>query len=458
MKRLLIGFLVVACLAIGTLAVMQSSHAQPKEVCQPPAPVKPEATHEVADSLEPAPSAIVFDMKYRGLSGEKNELRYNSYWGYGGGNKENSPFLKALKKDTKGLHAVYNPHFGKAQWAAVEVKDKEAVAFYFDLNADGKVAKNEKILPNLSEGRIPSGSWEFVTPDFVLKTNEGQQVPFRALLQVNFYGQSSRPNHMWSPSCVLEGKSTIAGKPTKLILYASGFSGSFKEFGRGSYSLLPADEQIGRNIPRQSLSSLVNHKGQYYRLKLHGNHEENKAIRASLEKYTGATGEMAVKLTGNSDLSAKLSSASLISTNDATIRFNISAGQSTLPAEAYEISRGSIDYGAENSDQCRVNFTKGPEFEVGDGTTCNVELGKPVLSVWAVEETKRGRSNVKQQSVYAKGANIYLQMKIRGKAGELYGRFSQRVGDSPRYKEIEPEIRIVDSDGKEVASAKMKYG
>jgi hypothetical protein len=39
-------------------------------------------------SSKPKPGPIVFDMKYRGLSGAKDEVRYNSYWGFGGREKE----------------------------------------------------------------------------------------------------------------------------------------------------------------------------------------------------------------------------------------------------------------------------------------------------------------------------------------------------------------------------------
>jgi len=226
-----------------------------------------------------------------------------------------------LKKDIKELHTVYNPDFGKAQYSALELKDGKAVAFYFDLNADGKVSDNEKILPIPGEKSGNSRSTEFVTPDFIVSTGDGRQVPFRALLRVNFYGESSRPNCMWSPSCVLEGTSKIDGKPIKLILYASGFSeGSFNEFGRCSYSLVANEEKTGLFVPRHILSSIINNNGQFYHLKLYGSHEKDKSIRAMLEKYTGATGELVVQLTGNTNLHTKLSYTDIVGIKDTTIR------------------------------------------------------------------------------------------------------------------------------------------
>ena len=87
-----------------------------------------------------------------------------------------------------------------------------------------------------------------------------------------------------------------------------------------------------------------------------------------------------------------------------------------------------------------------------------MELGKPVLSISAVEEDKRYQNDVKEQTVYSEGTNVFISRIIKGKVGELYGRFSQQDENSRSYKAIEPEIRIVDSEGKEVVAAKIKYG
>ncbi len=100
----------------------------------------------VTDFPEPPPGAIVFDMKYRGLSGKVDELRYNSYWGFGQSATE-TPFLADVKKNAKDIEAVYNPNFKGAEWSAIEIKDNKAIALYIDLDADGKLSDNEKILP-----------------------------------------------------------------------------------------------------------------------------------------------------------------------------------------------------------------------------------------------------------------------------------------------------------------------
>ncbi|MCP4611833.1 MAG: hypothetical protein GY845_24285 [Planctomycetes bacterium] len=446
MKKFLIGFVLLAVLIIGIFFLLQKD-----------AEIGVEG--DVEEFPGPAPGAIVFDMKYRGLSGDKDDLRYNSYWGFGSHGNE-TRFIKELKKDIKELHTVYHPNFGKAQYSALELKDGKAVSFYFDLNADGKVSDNEKILPvNAEENNSMSGS-EFILPDFTLSMDDERRVPFRALLKVNFYGDSSRPNCMWSPSCVLEGKSTINGEPIKLILYTShDFSLSFNRYGMCSYSLLREGEDSGRNVSRQTLSSIINHKGQFYYLKLSGSHEKNKSIRAVIEKYTGQTGEIAVEFSGKTKLASRVSYMNIVGTEDKTIQFNVSSAQTKLPTGAYQLKRSRINYGKEKDNEWQLDYiTEGPEFTIKADKTSNIELEKPVLSVSAVDENKRYRSDVKEQTVYSKGTNIFISRIIKGKTGELYGKFSERDENNDRLTAIEPDIWIVDEDGKEVAAAKIKYG
>lgn len=444
MKKFLIGFVILAVLVVGIFFLLQRD-------------VETGAEKIVEDFPEPAPGAIVFDMKYRGLSGFKDDLRDNSYWGFG--SRENdTPFIKKLKKNIKELHIVYNPSFQKAQYSALELKDGKVKAFYFDLNADGKVSDNEKILPIPAENSGTSRGIEFVTPDFILDTSDNRQVLFRALLKVNFYGDSSRPNCMWSPSCVLEGESTIDGEPLKLILYSSGFSYSFTEFGRGSYSMLREGEDSQRYVPREMLSSIINHDGQFYHMKLYGSHEKGKSVRAVLEKYTGVTGDLAVELLVKIKLSSKLSHMRIIGSEDKTISFNVLSGEIKLPTGIYKLNRSYINYGNEKDNKWRLDFKEGPEFTIEADKTSSIELGEPVLTISAIDEQKRYHSDAKEQTIYSKGTNVFISRIIKGKAGELYGRFSQREGDSGRYTDIEPEIRIVDADGKEVAASKIKYG
>ena len=419
---------------------------------------KVEVEPVVTDFPEPPPGAFVFDMKYRSLSGEKDELRYNSFWGFGGRTKD-TPFLADLKKNVENFETVYNPYFKGAECSALEIKDNKAVALYIDLDANGKFSDDEKILPIQNPKPGSSNRAEFVTPDFILNTQENRQVPFRTLLQADFYGQPARPNCMWSPSCILEGTSTINGRQAKLILFSNGFTGSFKDFGRSSISLQAGEEQTGSYIPRQTLSSIINHNGQFYNLKFNGRHEKDSTIRTILTEYTGDTGNLTAQLTGNTNLQAELSSANIVGSKDTSVQFNLASKQAKLPTGSYKLNRGYVNYNAGNDDKWRLDFKEGPEFTIDADKTCKVQLGKPVLSISAVEENKRYQSDVKEQTVYPEGTNVYISRIIKGKGGELYGRFYQQTENSRRHNAIEPELKIIDSEGNQVVAAtKIKYG
>lgn len=143
----------------------------------------PEANSKVLALATPAPEAfdppeadeIVFDMVYRGLDPD-----HEFYFQYGyGSSHEDTPFVEDLKRyGIKNIRLVHNYEFEGAQTSALEIRDKKPVAFYIDLDANGKVTANERILP-LPAKENDSRQTCFLTPDFSLKNRDGQQVCFR---------------------------------------------------------------------------------------------------------------------------------------------------------------------------------------------------------------------------------------------------------------------------------------
>lgn len=73
-----------------------------------------------ANAFPPAePDQIVFDLRYRGLSGKKDELFQNSYYGYGG-SREETPFIEDLRsRGSKTLQLVHNYEFVGAETSAL---------------------------------------------------------------------------------------------------------------------------------------------------------------------------------------------------------------------------------------------------------------------------------------------------------------------------------------------------
>ena len=332
-------------------------------------------------------------------------------------------------------------------------------ALYFDLNADGKLSENERILPT----RKADQGVEFITPDFVQPVEGGGQTLCRVLLRVNFYQGSSEPNCMWSPAALLEGAATLNGRPARLLLYASNPGGGFDQYGRSSYSLLLGDQAKpvpGEYVPRETLSSLIASEGQFYHLTLQGRYSNGLPARVLLAKDTSPTGALAVKLVGSNALQATFSSLDLRGAEDKTIvlRVSTSKGKMTLPEGAYVVDSGVISYGASNRQDWDVSFTQGPRATVKAGQVFELALGQPTLRVRAINERERYTSNPAELATFKQGTRIYLEPRILGRGQEVFGRFRQSTSAKGDKTDRPPRITITGPDGKELLSKVMEYG
>jgi len=408
--------------------------------------------------LTPSTSdTIAFDLQYRALISPDDVLSYRAYWGFGGPPPADIPFVEAVKKQVQEFDPVFNSALPGRQWSVVELKNKKPVALYFDLDGNGGLSSDERILPAPSAKARPDHEFAFVTPDFMTRGEDRREIPFRIMLVANSYG-SDRMNYMWSPSCILEGQASLAGEPTRLFLYGSGFSGSFTDFGRCSFALVPAGQKLEGYIARDTLSSLICHKDVFYRLRLEGSHEKDKTLRVLLTKDTSPTGRMAVNVKAAEGLKARLTQATITGAEDASVYFDLLNTQLAIPVGRYQISRAYIEYGTQNDDQYRVDFVGGPRFGIEAGKTAQIDVGKPALSVTAIDERDRYKSDVKEKTTYVKGTPIYLAPQIKGMAGEAYMRFSRRENTPARWTDIKPHLTILNADGKQMVSVDMEYG
>ncbi len=447
MKKTIIGIIavVLVVVAVGLVVRMTLMDAPPRVSRR---------VYQQSQPLAPAFDRLEFEMTYRGLTGEEDDLQYNSFWGFGGPSDANTPFMEAVRSRTTNVTPVYNPNFSEAEWAMVESEGTNVKALYMDLNADGALSDDEKIPPTRE---VENGDGvEFFTPDLTVKTQDGKEMKFRAMLQARSYG-GDRLNFMWSPACVLEGHSDIDGQPVTFVLYANGFSGEFNRFGRDSYGLVSGKRATGPHSWRQTLSKVIYYNEQFYQLRLESDEATGQIVKAVIEKDTSPTGTLKVNLAAKSDTNARLNNATIKGKDDSGIVFNISGNQSVsiLPEGAYVVGSGYIAYGPEN-ENWNVSFREGPEIAIEPNKTAELEIGDPKMTIVAIDEKERYASEPTEKTVFSKGTTIYLSPKITGKAGEVYGRFyGYKNGRSVDLK-IPAEIR--DAEGKQILSKSLEYG
>jgi hypothetical protein len=443
------------------VAILLSGCGGPTSTTFVAAPPGPADLGPASGVSTPPPEAVVFDLKYRPQTGGADDIAYQAFYGYGGSDAETKTnlFLQDARKKASSLHYVCNYALTGRKWAAVEYHRRQACGFYFDLNADGRLSENERILPT----RKTEQGVEFITPDFMQTAEGGEQTLCRVLLRVDFYQGSSEPNCMWSPAAVLEGAATLDGRPIRVRLFASTPGGRFDQYGRSSYSLLPGDRSKpvpGEYIPRELLSSLVASEGRFFHLTLQGRYSNGLPARVLLAKDTSPTGVLAMKLVGSNTLQATFSSLDLRGAEDKTIflRLGASKERMTLPEGAYVLQSGVISYGVSNRQDWEGSFTEGPCAAVKAGQVYEQALGLPTLRVRAINERDRYTSTPAESATFKQGTRIYLEPRILGQGQEVFGRFRQTTLARGEKTDRPPRITITGPDGKERLSQVMEYG
>jgi hypothetical protein len=404
--------------------------------------------YDLPDGPEPKDDAVVFEIAYRGLESSHDEYAHIAHWGFGHPEGGKSEFIKSVEKVATNAKAVYNPSFKGAEWAAIEYDGEKPKMLYFDVNADGELSADERISPCDKPDKY--GRIEFVTPDFVMTTQDDRKVPFRTFVQAT----PGNINGVWCPLCVLQGCSEINGAKVRLTLLTNGFSGLYTEFGVSKYAM---KEEDGGNEHSGMLSSLINYGDVFYHMRFLKSLKNETGIRVVLEKDTSDIGEVAIKPIGNEGVKVKLNHAGISGAADETINFVVGGGKAVkLPVGEYVIDRGRTFYGKEKDDDFWVSFSAGPTVKVEAGELLELEIGEPRIKVIAIDRKDRDRSDVEDATSFEKGTTVFLWPLITGMASERYSSFNRF--ESSRRVDVEPTLEIRDAGGKVIASGTMEYG
>jgi hypothetical protein len=160
----------------------------------------------------------------------------------------------------------------------------------------------------------------------------------------------------------------------------------------------------------------------------------------------------------------KLYNIRLNDTGGGEIQFDIEDLSIHIPEGSYRVGNASLHYET-HAEKWSVQLSDGPKIEVRSGETVEIALGNPKLTVTAIEEAKRWNREEKPSSEFAAGDTLYISRKLSGMSGEAYGRFNwmrkpKATGSMVRtlFEDIEPKLRILDSEENVVVEKTLSYG
>lgn len=453
MKKTLISIIVVVLLVAG-IAVLHYVNKPPQ------APL--DVTEAPFSADMPTGEPVAIELKYHGITGQKDDLRAYGRYGFGSSDEADSPFIDAVKAKTDNPILIsHNPYLPGRQYTAVEYKGPKVFAVYFDLNGDNALTDNERLEPAKVSEQYRQGdqSTVFLTPDFTLPAEDGGKVPFRVMLWVNFYGDSDQLSVTWSPMGVYEGTAKLGGQKMRFYLFPDFFKKSYHAFGSSNYAMVPTSNKDDY-LPRRSLSSLIAYNKTFYRLAVKADENDPQHLSVVLAEDKSPRGRIAFDLQGKEDFKSNLNNATLQGAKDKSIYFSISPGMEELPVGEYVISSGYVNYGKEKPDGYSTSFSKVPAFAVKDGETTTIELGKPQPKIGAVEQSNRYNSKKEYKTEFPEGTPLYIDLTFTGMAGETYSGFQQQV-QKENYTTLEylkAHLEIVDARDNQIVSEDMEYG
>ncbi len=408
-----------------------------------------------------------FAMTYRSSTGTRDDVQPQYWYGLGHNEQLKSSFIQAVRQQAENDLFIGQCYFFRdapRQMLAVEYKDRKALALYYDVDGDGKLAPGERIVPGSGRSQSPA-AFDFLTPDFTVTAGNGKTIPFRVLVRVRFHGApedlNQQPSILIASAGWYEGTAQMNGETVRLMLFSELSERGYTIFRRSSMGLADSTQDMQQWYDRAMFSSLMLHDGKFYRLVPEGSDAVDGSLKVHLYEDKSPRGSFALNISGSEGFKSRLGSGTLLGDTDRTILFAIDSQTHELPAGQYLISSGMIQFGRQSDEEYYTPFRDLPAFTVRGGNTVTIELGKPRVQVRVVKEKKRYDCRPDDvESLYTQNTPLYIDAAFIGQAGETYSTFYQYVQrETYRTREyLNPHLKIVDDAGTQIVSQDLEYG
>ncbi len=439
MRKSLAPAVAVVCIIAGLSCVHYFRNTSPQEITQAP---------EVITGEE-----ITFTLTYHGRTGENESLISAAYL-FRDADFSDSTFIASVKEQAENdVHITHNPLLVGREFSAVEHKDEAPLFLYFDVNADGQLSDNEKLPPTDIPGAQKGGPdvITFRTPDFRVTDQDGQHSLFRVILLARIFFGNFDIN--WTMMGLYEGVARLGGKDMKLVLNPHFASQSYTQYGRSYWKLSPAANEKTSVTSGGSFSSLIQHDGILYRVKVKGTSEDGRTLQLAIAEDKSPRGKFAFNFQGKEGFKFVLGGFSLHSVHDKTIQVSLRGKGAELPVGEYVASSGRIGYGKNEARGYLTFFDHIPAFSVKKGETTTVNLGN-VQAGLRIIKLKNRHKDVQNQTEFDQGDSIFIDTVFRGASGEIYSCF-KHLNNKDLNNTL---LKIYDCDKREIISGKIEYG
>jgi hypothetical protein len=398
---------------------------------------------------------VAMELTYRGLDGP-GEFLFTAFWGDSFQGAK-SDFVRSLGLPEERVYSVSFPSALGLDYAAIELDGRTAKALYIDLDKNGALSDDERLAPIMQGGPAPlklgDTTQQFITPDLELCEEGQRKAPYRMRLLCSWTGDTL--NFACCPACVWEGTTRLQGTAARLTLFDFNLNGSFQDFGEDGY-ILEVDGTVQENHHIRSsrpLSPMVAFQSRFYELSFLGR-EGEEGFGGVFESMELSETKLELEVASAEEIQPELKEARFRSIHDKSAIFRLDDLESAIPTGAYKLDHGYLYYGVEEI--WKASLRKESEILVMPDEACRMKLGNPGLKVLVYDLLAKRESGDEDCTVFPEGAYLRISREITGESGEIYRRFYKKY--LFHYLKIEPQVRILNAEGDDVASGRLRYG